>query len=420
MPEAMSDEDMNMGTAYGMPPEDLHEGAASCGIVAAAQAIQAGQARGMSREACAREAHQAAELAYQAFVAAQQHADHHDAQVCDEGDVVEHVGATAIERHHGVGAYVVRRPPIRGIGVVHDPHVHRGPIVGHGGGHGGGGHGGHGHHGGPFLLGGGWGPDYWGSPVVLACGPGQMLLPDGTCFPPAAYGYHVGEVEVGAPIGATFLAADEDGVVTLPDGSTVHVDSIELGNVASVGAALVGQGTEHGRHIVGQSMHVGQGDNLGPAAGSSGTTASSSPEADAIEANWVAVLQAKSQVPGWSKGNETKLQSDHSNWEAFYAHIKNGETLYMLQDVSPWQTIVDEWGDAMRAMAPNVTSWPANFPTQPGGAGLSTTPLQVPSLPDASGLASALQWGVIAIAVGVGLWLFWPVLVGAKGLMAAL
>ena len=423
------DDDTGGGTAYGMPPEDLHESAASCGIVAAAQAIQAGQAQGMSRDDCAREAHQAAELAYQAYLAAQQHAEHHDAEVCDDGDVVEqdgsHVGATAIERHHHgeVGAYVVRRPPIRGIGGVHDPHVRPGPIVGHGGGHGGGGHGGHGghgHHGDTFLLGGGWGPDYWGSPVVLACGPGQLLLADGTCFDPSAYGYHVGAVEVGAPVTSTFVPVDENGSITLPDGSTVHVDALDWGHVHSVGAALVGQGTEHARHMVGQSLHVGQGDNLGPAAGGTGTAASSSPEADAIESNWVAVLQAKSQVPGWSAANTKKLTSDHTSWEAFYAHVKNGETLYMLQDLSPWQTIVNEWGDAMRAMSPSTTTWPANFPTTPGGAGLSTTPVTVPSFPDASGLASALQWGVIAVAVGVGLWLFWPVLAGAKGVMAAL
>ena len=385
----------NMGTAYGMPPEDLHDGAATCGIVAAAEAVQSGQARGLTREEIARDAHDAAELAYQAYLAMARHADLDD-QVSSGPS-----HAIVVQRGEG-GADAVRCPP----GWHKDVDGRCAPneaSVGHG--HSGGGHHGGFRHGGAFF--GGGDVDFW-SPVVLACGPGQLLLADGTCFPPSDYGYHVGAVSLGDPIGATFIAADEDGCVVLPDGSTVHVDSIELGDVATVGSVLVGQ----------LDPYTGGSDM--PAAGATGTTASNSPEADAIEANWVAVMQAKSLVPGWTKGNETKLQSDHSKWEAFYAHIKAGETLYMLQDVSPWQTIVNEWGDAMRSMAPYVTNWPADFPTTPGGAGLSTTPVTLPSLPDASGIASALQWGVIAVAVGVGLWLFWPVIAGAKGLMAAL
>jgi hypothetical protein len=397
-----------------MPDMDLRENAATCGIVAAAEAVQAGQEQGLSREEIAGDAHRAAELAYQAYLAMAQHADLDD-QHASGGPVVVRRPAP----HEPAGGDIVECPPGYHEDAAHHctPNVGAPMVVGHHGG--GGGHGGHGHHD-HLLLGGGWGGDYW-SPVVLACGPGQLLLADGTCFPPAAYGYHVGEVNVGDPIGATFLAADEDGFVTMPDGSTVHVDSIELGNVASVGAALVGQGADHARRVgrVGQLDPYTGGSSM-PAAGATGTTASSSPEADAIEGNWVAVMQARSSIPGWTAANTKKLQSDHSNWEAFYAHVKNGETLYMLQDVTPWQTIVDEWGDAMRAMAPNKQDWPADFPTTPGGAGLSTTPLQVPSLPDASGIASALQWGVIAIAVGVGLWLFWPVLAGAKGVLAAL
>jgi hypothetical protein len=289
--------------------------------------------------------------------------------------------------------------------------------------HGGGGGGGGGHHGGgghlhdvgPLIDSGGGDWDGWGlseaDEVVLACGPGQLLTADGSCASPPN---PVVGVQVGCPLPSATAGwqdgepiacrVGEDGCVHLPDGSSVHVDSLDLGELAHVN---VGQSTTYGSGY--------GGDYVGPGASSSGSQ-TSSPAADAIEANWVAVLQAPAEIPGWTTANQTKLNSDHQNWEAFYAHIQNGESLYLLQDVSPWQTIVNEWGDAMRQMAPTVTAWPAGFPTTPGGAGLSTTPLALPSLPS---LPDPTPW-VIAVLVGVGLWVLWPVLAGAKGLLASL
>lgn len=323
-------------------------------------------------------------------------------------------------------------------------------VVGHGGGGGGGhggggnfgGHGGHGgwggrHRGGCFGGGGwggyGYGYPYW--PIVLACGPGQVMLADGSCVPA------VGPVTVGAPMpegdgweGGDPVACgiDEDGTVTLPDGTTVNAHDLDWSGIEST---FHNRGAQHHRHhdvpLVGHTM-VGDstsdfppftGETTMPAAVATGPNAQQSATADAINANWVALSQMVANNPTTIGPNPTLPSSwaplfdstlwldDWNNWQAYYAAI--GTLAFsQLESLNSWQDYANAWGSYFRSLAPNAPL-PQNYPVT------VVTPTTLPSLSSASPTANLIEWAVIATCIGVGLWVLWPVLAGAHGALAA-
>ena len=198
---------------------------------------------------------------------------------------------------------------------------------------------------------------------------------------------------------------DEHGIVRLPDGAEIHVDSIELGSlfhstVARVGAVL--------------------GDNLGGAAGATGNVAQTQAQAqaDALDLQWQALAQVippTTSLPTAYEPNltATTFSADYSDWTVFHNDIASGSTSWatVTGDLTGWQAQANGWGSWYRATYPNA-QLPPNFPS--GSAGIaSLVPSGLPSF-------QTVEWVVIAVAVGVGLWLLWPALVGARGLLAAL
>jgi len=318
-------------------------------------------------------------------------------------------------------------------------------VVGHG--HGGGGHGGHGHHhGGPSFYGwGGWGGDWggydWSEPVVvLACGPGQVRLADGRCVDASQLGMGVASpsVQVGAPVTMAIepqwasgepihVEVAEDGTIALPDGSTASADALDYtGLMAAVDQRIAQAMHEHNVTMHGASAGAvlgpgGSGTPLGQGSSATGTqpTGSGNDEADAINAEMQAIDQVLSGgalgpnpiLPGTYSPSltSTAWTDDKQAWSAYYADIGSFSWLDLTNDLQGWQAEANAWGSYIRAQAPNA-SLPPNFPT--GSAGLASL---VPA-----GLGSALQWGVIAVLVGVGVWMLWPVLVGSHGLLAGL
>jgi len=290
--------------------------------------------------------------------------------------------------------------------------------------HGGGGH--H-HHGGAFPIWGGWDGAYWGYPyaqvplTVLACAPGQLLLADGTCFDPRLYGQDGGRVSVGASLsdlgadGHHFCPMSDDGSVTLPDGQVALPDweLLRAHHAATVGADSSSQ------------FPTSTATDM-PAAGAIGTATSGNLEADALNRQWEALAQVVPQCLGPNASLPTSytpsltsstFTDDLAGWREFYAGIGSFGWEDVTGDLSGWQSYANAWGALVKSKCPTM-QLPADFPqATPGSWAL---PLPDISTLTAPGVASAIEWGVIAIALGVGLWLFWPVLVGAKGALAAL
>src|SRR5579863_5080572 len=440
-----------------VPPTDA---AAAWGIVAAGEAIERGQSLAHAPEQIAADAHAAAEEAYELYLHLAEHAALDDAHAATHEENQPIVGAAfarpaprrpppRLQPHHKRTkkpgrATVMPSPEIRarvghghGGGGHHGGHHEHGgfedygpdyeiacppnyvPLadgtcapwpegatVGHGGGHHGGHHGGHGFDG---VIVSDW--PAW-EPVVLACGPGQLLLADGTCFDPAAYGH---PIEPGAHAGQVFMF-DEDGYAHLPDGSAVHVEAVDFGEIAS---------------HVGQTSFPTYTEPTYPPVTGTGTMSSGNAEADALNAQWAALAQV---IPVYMGANaslpmslapdvaSSTFSGDYAGWQEFYAGIGSFGIEDLTGDLTGWQAYANAWSSYFHQQFPNVqaSSLPANFPT-PQGTGISSVLPSISSIESpTSNVAQIIEWGVIAVLVGVGVWLFWPALVGARGAMAAL
>lgn len=296
-------------------------------------------------------------------------------------------------------------------------------VVGHGGHGGGGHHGGRGRRGRGFF-GGGWGG--WGGypyydpypiavPVVVACGPGHLLLADGTCFDPSQYGHHVAPVTVGASVpsgdgweqGAPCACSiAEDGTVTLPDGNTVHVEALDWSAVSNT------------------DFSVGQ--SAPPTTQSSWTPGMTPSEAQQnalqLDSLWQQLNAVAMQESGDGTLNSTQMaqfQLDYENWESWYTQAKAADQASLLGDsfngiwwnydtVNLYTSKASAWYNTFKATDPSVAS---DLPALPGPAPPPVDPL--------AGVSSTIEWGVIAVLIGVGLWLLWPALVAGKSAMAA-
>jgi hypothetical protein len=308
--------------------------------------------------------------------------------------------------------------------------------VGHGGGHGGGGGTSHTHH---LYGGGGW--NRWGDAgVVLACGPGQVVLQDGTCISSPDADDAIPAVQVGSPMPSLTsswqnqepcaCAIDADGTVRLPDGSAIHASQLDFGHVAATA----------GR--VGAPVTVGDdsSDDGGYTSTSQFPTGTETPMLPAgygtvgeVDAAFQAINSIISQCGGagqaspWANftwDTNATWTTDLESWQQFLAAYQTGVTTDPSNGATldTYQALADSWGAQIVQNCPNL-SLPANFPTAYSSA---PSPASVEAeltgsiLPTLSGIAQAVEWAVIAVAVAVGVWFLWPVLVGARGLMAAL
>jgi hypothetical protein len=280
----------------------------------------------------------------------------------------------------------------------------------HGGGGGGGGHHHHHGHGGRTQLVLPVAVDTWADEdVVLACGEGQIWL-GGECVDLDA----APAIAVGSTLHGRTVCRVDGGLVALPDGSMLDASTLDWSMPASVAGALVGAVLGSG----GSPTHLPTGQPTTPTT----PTSSGNAEADALNLQWQALAQVigtgclgtNPTLPaGWSPDvvSQRSWLTDYQGWKEYYAGIGSFGWEDIVGDIKGWQADANGWGQYVKEQCPTA-KLPANFPT--GTAGLNSL------VPSASSIASTIQWVVIAVAVGVGLWLLWPVLVGARGLAATL
>jgi hypothetical protein len=260
-------------------------------------------------------------------------------------------------------------------------------VVGHGG-HGGGGHGGRTHGrgrgGGPAW--GTWGD--WGDGYVIDCPDGSVVLPDGTCVDASLLNYRTGHA-----------------VLVSWDGQ--------------VPRAL--------RHTVGVVLGPGGSNEPLPGAGATSTATSGNPTADALNLQWTALANFLSTHPklgtnpSLSRAYAPDIASsqwldDYQGWQTFYAQVPNWMPTWasITGDLTGWQAYANAWGGYFQSQFPNEKTFPPNFPT--GQAGIQSVLPSISSLvPGLQAAASALSTAVVAVAIGVGLWFLWPVLVHVRG-----
>ena len=319
---------------------------------------------------------------------------------------------------------------------------------------------------------GGWGD--LGYPMVAidasaeACPDGYVTLPDGSCVDPSQLDYAEGSgvvaAQAGAPIPAHLYGAPRvhlrrDGRaamnipawsfgqnqnVTVGDGSTDDDGGDDGGDDDYDSVSPAGDGSTDDDDGSGDypldpdytddgtaddtsddtdsdsdySTNLGSGGSTTPypSAVSQGNASSGSASADGIQANWAAVSQAILQCgKKWTAANESAFTNDYTQWEAMYNNVASGSTVYNLQDLSPWQTLVNEWGAVIKNVCPSAANV-VNFPTGSAGVGLigrgiSGAP-SVPGLPSVAG-ASTL---IIAVLVAAGVWILWPALSGLRAI----
>jgi hypothetical protein len=374
-------------------------------VIAVAGAIVAGCACNKSPEAIADDAHDAMTEAYALYHHLKRHAQ------ADADHAATH-------RHDGSAG---PSPP------SHQPRldasVGKGGGGGGGGWHGGGGHGGgrgRGRWGGPWGWGGG-GPSYYGGDTyIFGCGPGMVQLTDGTCLDARLLGIQP-SVRVGAPLDAMSCLIDieEDGLITLPDGTVTHADRLDWSGMAHLRGIHVGQDSTS------EFPPSDTGSDLGGAASTTGTATSGNATADALNLQWAALaatvpncLGANATLPTSYAPDlaSTSWQDDYQGWQTFYAGIGSFGWEDITGDLSGWQSYANAWGALVKSKCPNI-QLPENFPTATPGSW--SLPLPDISTLTAPGVASALEWAVIATLVGVGIWVLWPVLAGTKAAVAA-
>jgi hypothetical protein len=258
--------------------------------------------------------------------------------------------------------------------------------------HGGGGHMPHGH---PHHHGGrGFGGREWwdGEPVVLVpCPDGTVMLPDGTC------------VDVRELVGMG--AAAVVGQASAP--SSPSADS-------GVGPSVPNWGFPPASS---SSM---------PAAGVTAPASSGNPDVDALAAQYAAIGQVIAQnaatapadmQPAWAR--------DDGQWNAWLTDYDNANSVSRAArraSLSAWQSIANDWTQAVKAQWPSSAAAQAltggqaspigvypSQPVTPGGG------LNIPGLPS----LSTVSWVVVAVLVGIGVWMLWPIIAGGHAAAAS-
>jgi len=254
--------------------------------------------------------------------------------------------------------------------------------------------------------------------------PAQDFHPLAVVGAPHHGGHHGGGHHHGGHGGVDVLEAwaldlCPDGWIELPDGTCVHAIALEG---ASAGhGVLVGQ-TARGRYVRvgavsapaptpgdagggGLPPHTDPGH---PAAGATGT-APPDPNASSVDANWQAVASFVEAMPAGTAAESdlVRFYSDLSAWHAYYStYATQGNVL----GLTNWESLAGDWAAHFKAASPTQATSSA-FPSWGAASSLAQAEQVVTSA--ASSTATALKWIVIAVAVGVGLWLLWPVLAHA-------
>lgn len=270
----------------------------------------------------------------------------------------------------------------------------------------------------------GWGGPYaWGPSFVIACGDGSIALADGTCvdpsrLPPEIYATlgDAGEMHptVGAALPrqtpgarAVHVLVGDDGLVRLPDGTVV--DSGEL-KWASVGASRTPPvGTPPGTPSVPDYSMWQSGNSLDTSL-------------DTINNVWAGLNVAATQclAHGLNSDQYAQFAQDFLEWGQQYNAMKASDSSSLFGSYgynSAW------WGTtAMNTYMQKAAQWEATMqPLCPSQSFPNLPPPEGPSpiIATANAISSALQWGVIALLVGVGVWFLWPVISGGHAAAAA-
>jgi hypothetical protein len=163
--------------------------------------------------------------------------------------------------------------------------------------------------------------------------------------------------------------------------------------------------------------------------GYQGNAPSGSPEADAIDASWSALMGVVPQCTGLSSATLAQIQNDYASWQGVYSQIQSSSlpsflipTAYTL---AAWQAIADSDGDAVQTACPGLSNVP-NFPTtgiqQLGNAANSVAQAVgqavqavTGSLPN-TGTVLGVLGAVAVVGVAGALFFYWEELSAIKGL----
>jgi len=201
----------------------------------------------------------------------------------------------------------------------------------------------------------------------------------------------------------------------LPDGTCVDVSELDYTGALAEHEASVGQGT--GSDPTGGGSFPPYVAPTYPPATTTGPAATSS-DVDALDLQWQAIQSVMAAPPSPAPPIMlTDWQRDYGNWQSWVTGYRSRSAILQAAQVTglpAWQDLANEWGGAVKATWPTLTP-PPNFPTGAVGLGLDYgQPGSLSSLGGLSGigssLATALEWIVIAVVVGAGVWLLWPVL----------
>jgi hypothetical protein len=156
--------------------------------------------------------------------------------------------------------------------------------------------------------------------------------------------------------------------------------------------------------------------NLGSAAQIQGVQSSGNSDVDALAVQYqaVATVIAANNPPAdmsaaWAR--------DNGQWQAWLSDYDQANAVSQLArraSLSAWQSIANDWGQAVRAQWPGVQT-PAGFPSgQASPIGMYPSQPVAPSgglnIPGLSSVFAAVGWIVVAVAVAAGIWILWPVL----------
>lgn len=281
-------------------------------------------------------------------------------------------------------------PPSHGGGGHHGPERGRDPRWGWSGGFGGG-----------VLYPGGWNQwEDFDTYEVAVCPDGTVRLPDGTCADATELDFHTGQ-------GVVATSTD-----AIPHHVCCHLAGAPM---IRIGQAVTGTGTGATNFFPPAGY---EGDNLGNAASTTGTTSSGNPAADAINVQWAALASLVQSNPTTIGPNpmlpltyspdvaSSSWATDYADWQTYYSQIGTLSLSQITGDNAGWQAYANAWGQYLRTLVPQGTPLPQNFPTGPA------SPLETVSelLPSTASIVSTLEWIVVAVAIAAGVWLLWPVL----------